>query len=150
MSERIQSLKIAQEFTIEANPDRVFRAVTEEVGAWWDHSFEEDHQGIHLETKLGGRFYEDWGGGGGAVYATVQVLRPGRYLKLRGPMGMDGAVAGVIELELVPKGEATLVKLSHSAVGEITEETRANYSKGWTVLLGTNLKDFVEKGRRPA
>ena len=42
MSDQIKSIKIAQEFVIEASTEKVFRSLTDDVSAWWDHAFEKD------------------------------------------------------------------------------------------------------------
>lgn len=62
---------------------------------------------------------------------------------------MSGAVFGVIEYTLDAKGTSTTVKLEHSAVGDISDETASNYKKGWTALLGESFKQFIELGKRP-
>jgi aryl-alcohol dehydrogenase-like predicted oxidoreductase len=53
----------------------VFTALTEEIGQRWTHSFKEKHRVI-LESKVGGRFYEQWDGQAGALYAVVTYLDP--------------------------------------------------------------------------
>ena len=103
---------------------------------------------IRLEPMLGGEFYEDWGNGEGATYATVTLLRRPERLRMSGSMGMSGAVGGVIDIRLTPRGNSTILHLSHRAVGEVTEQTRASYHNGWKVLLSERLKAFVERGER--
>jgi hypothetical protein len=82
---------------------------------------------VHLEPRVGGRFWEDWGGGDGALYATVTGIRRPEQLTCTGPMGMSGPVAGVFAMSLSEPRRATLVRLSHHAVGTINDETRAAY-----------------------
>jgi hypothetical protein len=62
---------------------------------------------------------------------------------------MGGAVLGVVAYNLEPKGKGTLLKLSHRATGEVTQDTEKNYGGGWQDLLGTRLRAFVERGERP-
>ncbi|HEY6102006.1 MAG TPA: SRPBCC domain-containing protein, partial [bacterium] len=69
-------------------------------------------------------------------------------LRMSGSMGMSGAVAGVIDIRLTPQGTSTVLRLSHRAVGEVTEETRTGYRDGWKVLLTERLKAYVERGVR--
>lgn len=85
---------------------------------------------------------------GKMLYATVTIARRPEWLRLAGPIGMRGAVAGVVDITLEAKGPETIVRLSHRAVGEVTEETEANYNAGWRSLLGERLKPFVERGER--
>jgi hypothetical protein len=51
-------------------------------------------------------------------------------------------------LEPKNEGESTLLKLSHQAIGQLGQDTQANYNAGWQDLLGVRLKAFVEKGER--
>jgi uncharacterized protein YndB with AHSA1/START domain len=144
-------LHIEQEVTIDAPPERVFEALTRDVAAWWGepHMYDEARaRDIRLEPVLGGGFYEDWGGGEGATYATVTLVRRPERLRMSGAMGMAGAVAGIIDIRLAPQGRGTVLRLTHRAVGEVTEETRASYTRGWTALLQERLKAYVERGVR--
>jgi DNA-binding transcriptional ArsR family regulator/uncharacterized protein YndB with AHSA1/START domain len=146
----LRSIQIEQEVTINASPDRVFEALTNDISAWWGAPYlmTETPQAIILEPKVGGRLYELSGDAEGALYATVTLIRKNELVELTGPIGMSGAVHSVVSLTLEPRGEATVVKLSHRAIGEINEETQAGYGAGWQDLLGTRLKAFVEVGRR--
>ncbi|HLA25100.1 MAG TPA: hypothetical protein VJ206_06880 [bacterium] len=94
---------------------------------------------IRLEPMLGGEF---------STYATVTLLRRPERLRMSGGMGMSGAVAGVIDIRLTLRRKSTILHLSHRAVGEVTEETRAGYDTGWKVLLAERLKAYVERGQR--
>lgn len=146
----LEAIHIEQEVTIAARPERVFKALTREVAAWWGapYLYSEAAKNIILEPKLGGRFYEDWGDDEGVLYATVTGIKRAERLELTGPMGMGGAVQGFISIQLEPKEAATVVRLSHRATGEVTAETKANYGQGWQDLLGMRLKTFVETGQR--
>ena len=145
----MEKLHIEQEVRIEAEPTRVFDALTTEIGAWWNHRFSEAPKGIYLEPKVGGRFYEEFNEKEeGALYATVTYLERGKKLRMAGPMGMSGAVTGVVDFELEPKGKATLLKLSHRVIGEVSDETKKGYTAGWQELLNKRLKDFIERGIR--
>lgn len=147
---RLDSMQIEQEVLIQARPATVYRGLTAEIGEWWTHSFSGAPKRIVLEPWVGGRFFEEFPDGeGGALYATVTYLEPNKQLRLAGPMGMAGPVHGVSTFELEDQGAATLLKLSHRAIGPVTEEAKANYAKGWTSLLGKHLKAFAETGSRP-
>ena len=99
--------------------------------------------------------YEVWGKDDGALWAVVTAIERNKQLTLSGPMGMSGAVSGLITYTLEPAGKsATTLKLTHRAIGEdrppmgVNEEMRQNYTGGWSDLLGTRLKQFVETGKR--
>jgi hypothetical protein len=61
---------------------------------------------------------------------------------------MSALAHGIVSFELEPRGKGTLLKLTHRAFGELTKETERNYTGGWTDLLGTRLKELVERGKR--
>ncbi len=151
----LNAIQIEQEVRIEASPSRVFEALTHDVAAWWGAPYLVNQQAtdIILEPRVGGRMYEVWGqtegGEEGALWAVVTAIERNKQLTLSGPMGMSGAVSGIITYALEPAGKsATTLKLTHRAIGEVTEETRQNYSGGWSDLLATRLKQFVETGKR--
>jgi DNA-binding transcriptional ArsR family regulator/uncharacterized protein YndB with AHSA1/START domain len=127
------ALDVEQEVVVAAPRERVFDALCR-MGEWWPHTFREGAS-VRLEPKVGGRFWEDWGDGDGALYATVTGIRRPEHLACSGPMGMRGPVAGVFALDLEERPDGTLVRLSHHAVGPIDDETRGSYERGWVGVL---------------
>ena len=127
------TLDVANDVTIDAPRTRVWDAVTR-MGEWWPHRFRAGTR-VGFEPVVGGRFYEDWGDGAGALYGTVTKITPFEHLSVTGPMGMGGPVVGVWSLDLVEQDGRTVLKFSHRAFGDIDEETRAAYTSGWTEVL---------------
>jgi uncharacterized protein YndB with AHSA1/START domain/DNA-binding transcriptional ArsR family regulator len=121
------------EHTIHAPRERVFEALTQDMGAWWPHRFSPEAT-VHLDPKLGGHFYEEHAGDG-AIYATVTALQHPSRIQLTGPMGMAGPVMSVIDFTLTEQGDATVVALSHKAVGDILDETKRGYAEGWVEVF---------------
>jgi DNA-binding transcriptional ArsR family regulator/uncharacterized protein YndB with AHSA1/START domain len=148
----LRSMQVEQEVTINAPAERVFEALTNDISPWWGAPYliTEAPQSIILEPKVGGRMYEESGVGEGALWAMVTAIKKNEHLELTGPIGMSGALHSIATINLEPKneGEATLVKFSHQAIGQLGEETQANYNAGWQDLLGVRLKAFVETGQR--
>lgn len=148
----LRRMEVEQEISINASAERVFEVLTGDISAWWGapHLLTASPQAIILEPRVGGRFYEQSGSGDGALWATVTTIKKNEYLELTGPMGMSGMLHGVITFSLEPKngGEATLLKLSHQAIGQLDDDTQSNYNAGWQDLLGVRLKAFLEKGER--
>jgi uncharacterized protein YndB with AHSA1/START domain len=146
----LNAVSIEAEVQIDAPPERVFEGLVTDISAWWGpaHTFSDTARDVVLEPRLGGRFYEDWGEGEGVLYATVTRIRRPTELGLTGPFGMRGAVMGRVMIVLERQDTATIVRLSHRVVGEVTDETRQSYSGGWRTLLGQGLKPYVERGER--
>jgi len=147
----IGMMRVEQAVMVEASPRRVFEALTGDVSAWWGppHIIDEKRsRDIVMEPRLGGRLYEDWGDGAGALWATVTRIRPDEYLELTGPLGTRRVVMGVITFTLEPRGGGTLLRLSHRALGEMGPDTETSYDEGWRDLLERKLKAYAERGER--
>jgi len=54
----------------------------------------------------------------------------------------------VITFELFAEGDKTRIKLTHEGIENIaingSDFSKENFSMGWTAIIGTNLKDYVE------
>lgn len=141
-------LDIAQEIILEAPPEPVFAALTEDIGAWWGHPYlHRMATGLVLEAKLGGSFRELWGPQAGALLATVTAIAPAERLELTGRLHM-GVVQGVVNFDLAPEGAGTRLSFTHQAIGHLRAEVAASAEGGWSELLGVRLKSFVERGER--
>jgi DNA-binding transcriptional ArsR family regulator len=142
-SMNVRTLAIEEEVEIDAAPDHVWKTLTHDVGKWWLHKFWEGGE-AYLDLRAGGGFGERMGANE-VQAAVVTRIEPPRRLQLRGALGMSGAVNGVFEYTLEPKGAGTLLKVSHHAVGEIDEEDEAAYARGWRSLLAEGLKPCCER-----
>jgi uncharacterized protein YndB with AHSA1/START domain len=138
----VGTMSVEQELVIDAPPERVFAALTEQIGDWWSHTFWGGK--VRLEPHVGGRFWEE-ASSGSALFANVTAIEAPSLLRLSGGLGMTGAVAGSVTFRLAEDGAGTRLSLSHSAVGEITGETEQSYTAGWTHLLGTALADHLAR-----
>jgi uncharacterized protein YndB with AHSA1/START domain len=137
--------EIEAEVTINAGPEAVWRALTEEVGQWWCHSFKDKPYAIVLEPVIGGRFYEQFDeSGAGALYATVTYVEPYKVLRTNGSMGMPGARQYVKTYRLEASGDQTIVRTTASTMGDIAPELLAGYRDGGAELLEA-LKRHVEQ-----
>jgi DNA-binding transcriptional ArsR family regulator len=137
--------EIEAEVTISAGVEEVWTALTDDIGRWWSHSFKDEPYAIVLEPFIGGRFYEQFDeSGAGALYATVTYVEPYRVLRTSGSMGMPGARQYVKTYRLEPAGDATVVRTTASALGDIGPELLTGYRDGGQALLEA-LKTYVEK-----
>jgi uncharacterized protein YndB with AHSA1/START domain len=123
------TLDVANEVRIDAPVARVWESVAR-MGEWWPHRYR-DGSVVHFEPVVGGRFWEDWGSEGGALYATVVTIAAPSHVTLSGPMGMSGPVTAVWTIDLSEDGDGTVLRGTHRGFGDISEETRARYTSGW-------------------
>lgn len=141
------SFEIEMEVTINAPRSRVFDALTKDIGNWWAFRVGAKDSKVILEPHLGGRFYEDWGNGQGAIWGTIYYLQAPQEIRLSGPLGMQGAINShyTYVLEEVDIS-TTILKLSHHTTGLLHPNWEESHRQGWELLLGKFLKDYVEKG----
>ncbi|HET7578898.1 MAG TPA: metalloregulator ArsR/SmtB family transcription factor [Bacillales bacterium] len=139
------SFDIEQEVKINVSRKKVFHALTENIEQWWSERLFEDSV-MTVEPKLGGTFVEKCEDGKAALWGTITYLDPEKELWLDGVLGMPGPVKSFYKYTLeTSDDETTILKLSHSAVGPHVDEVKEDYQDGWKKLLGTKLKDFLEK-----
>jgi DNA-binding transcriptional ArsR family regulator/uncharacterized protein YndB with AHSA1/START domain len=139
--------QIEQEVLIDATREEVFSALTERVEHWWE--FRLAPKGVTsqftFEPVPGGRFIEKWNEEAGAVWGNVYYVNAPEEIRLYGHLGMQGAVNSAYTYRLLEKEGKTLLQLSHTASGLLQENWEEDHKKGWEYLLGTLLKNYVEK-----
>ncbi len=145
--EQSRVFRIEQEVRIEAPREQVFKALTEQAGDWWE--FRVAPEGVPSEFTfdpvVGGQFVEKWRENEGAVWGNVYYVNAPEEIRMQGHLGMQGAVNSSYTYRLIEEDGATLLQLSHHASGIIQDDWEQAHTEGWTYLLGTLLKDYVEK-----
>ena len=133
------------EIPLKASPARVYQALTHDISAWWDPDASWGKGKLVLEPKVGGRMWEDFGNGEGALFGIVTYVEQNKKLEIEGDHGLGSGVQGYIRFELVPQEEGVLLKFSHRAFGEISERSRQRFPEGWQQLLAVNLPAYLER-----
>lgn len=142
--------EIHMEVRIAGSPEAVWKALTEEIGAWWPEAFyaggEAGRRSCTLDATPGGRMLESWEGGGGLLWGTVCTVDPGRRLQVLGTTFPDwgGPSHWFGTWELEADGAATLLRFSESTLGVGAEKQAAEKDKGWRFLFEGALKAHVE------
>lgn len=138
---------------ISAPPTRVYTAITDEVGRWWDpaHTFSHDARNLSLDAKPGGCFCERLPDGGGLEHMRVVYASPGKLLRLTGALGplQEAALAGTMTWNLSQSGGGTTVEMSYAVGGFRAGGFRDMPAVVDGVLRGqlARLKALVETGR---
>jgi len=145
--EQSSVFRIEQEVLINAPREQVFKALTEKAGEWWEFRIAPKGVPSHFtfEPIPGGQFIERWGKDEGAIWGNVYYVNAPEEIRLQGHLGMQGAVNSSYTYRLIDKDGATLLQLSHTASGIIQEDWEQSHTEGWNYLLGTLLKNYVEK-----
>lgn len=147
-SPELRSFQVAQDISIGAPPEKVFAALVDDVASWWGSPMlcTENPVDFVMEKEPGGAFYEKTADGEFAVWGRLTAFRENALVEYEGSVGLPHGVHGCVRLEVEKAGEGSLVKLSHSAVGIMREDTVKSYDMGWRDLLGRRFKAFVEEG----
>ena len=138
---------------INAPPAKVYAALTDGVGRWWDpaHTFSHDSRNLSVDAKPGGCFCERLPDGGGVQHMSVVYVSPGKLLRLTGAIGplQEAALSGTMTWNLLPAGSGTTVELSYTVGGFRAGGFRDIASVVDGVLHGqlARLKALVETGR---
>jgi uncharacterized protein YndB with AHSA1/START domain len=107
---------------IAASPDRVFLALVQDVGEWWDdaHTVSGDAGNLWLTANPGGCFCETLANGGGVAHAVVNHVVPGALLRLTGALGplQAAAVVGTLTWEFAPDGAGTAATVTYAVSGQ--------------------------------
>lgn len=143
-AERFEEIVIDTHFALPKQ--RVWELFVEHISEWWtpDNLVNHSAKAMVLEPFVGGRLYEDWGDGGGILWATVSMLDKPSRIEFTGCIAMAGAVLSVVDFRLTDEGGGTLLKMSHRAIGEMTVADRDEFVEGWNGVIGELFKGFAE------
>ena len=149
----LTALDIRLEIRIRASRERAWRALTSEIQGWWPLDFYvgEAPRGFVLEAKVGGRIYEDWGGGEGLLWGTVLVFQKGEMLQWAGDLSPDfgGPARSITTWKLRDEGEETVLEFRDCPYGRLSPGAQSSLTAGWKQLLEECFKPFAEDGRHP-
>ena len=150
-SSEFRVAQVELEVAITATPDRVWTALTREAGKWWPREFYvgADPKGFHIEPILGGRMYEDWGNGGGLMWAQVIGIDPPRSIDLLGHLtaAFGGPATTQFRIEIAAKGRNSVLKVSDTIFGNLGDEKAERTREGWAFLFDQALRKYVERSK---
>jgi uncharacterized protein YndB with AHSA1/START domain len=139
---------LKMEFPIRSSAERVWQAITQETGRWWDQDFAAvgGSGGARLEPRLGGRLYEEAPDGKGLTWSTVIAIDPGKSIDFLGCMTPEwsGPTMTMVKLAVEATEEGALLRMTEGLLGNITEDSVKSMEEGWSFLFGTKLKGYLE------
>ena len=136
---------LVKEITLNAPASKVWKAISDkdEMKQWYFDLAE-------FKAEVGFEF-QFYGGEEDKLYlhlCKVTEVIPGK--KLTYSWRYDGnAGTSYVTFELFPEGSKTRLKLTHKGLetfpADVKELGRENFVEGWNQIIGTSLKEFVEK-----
>ncbi|CAN5425957.1 hypothetical protein BH11PLA2_BH11PLA2_11580 [soil metagenome] len=143
-----QSYQVGFEVAVRAARERAWQGLTTEIGHWWPRHFftHPNPAGFVLEPGLGGRVYEDWGGGAGVLWGTVVVWVPGQRMTWACEMYPDWSGPGrsFVTFTLEDRGLETIVKVEDAGICINAHQAASSLNNGWHELIGVHFKSYVE------
>jgi len=144
----VRAVQYELEIVIEADPETVWKALTEEIQAWWlpDFHMVGPDSVVSLEARAGGQLLETSADGGGLLWYTVQMCTSGKSLHLVGHVAPDwsGPATSMLKISLEERDSATLLRFQDAQFGHVTDSNVESLREGWAMLLGVGLKGHVE------
>lgn len=143
-----RALSSVLQISIAAPRAVVWRVLTEEVDGWWLPDFRMVGAGstVTLEARAGGQLLEARPDGASLLWYTVAMCTPGESLQLVGhlcpPFG--GPATSMLALALEERDGASLLTVTDSLVGHVSESTASCQLEGWQALFGGGLKPHAE------
>lgn len=145
MESSFRLVKIEQEMRINAPREKVFAALTSELGNWWPHRFKPDSE-VYCDTHVGGASGERFSNGGGALYGEIVYYDPPYKLAQAGASALCKGMSafGVDTLEV--DGDGTLYKKEMQFWGVVPPDTERMYTEGTRELMERALRGYLENG----
>lgn len=141
--------RVEMEFTYDVAAKRVWKALFSETSKWWPAEFYNTAKpkGFHIEPRLGGRMYEDWGNGAGLVWGHVIGVEPGKSADLIGYLtpAFGGPAMVMLKFVLKTAGRKTTLQVSDIAFGQVTDGKVGSTREGWSWLFDKAMRGHIEK-----
>ena len=146
---------INMQMHVDASPEDVWASLTESIGEWWPADFyaggEEGARSFTLESWPGGRMFEAWENGGGALWGTVVCVEPNHRLQVHGSLfpNWGGPTEWFGTWELKAEEGGTLLSFNEGSIGRLSDSGAEEKDKGWQFLC-RSLKAHAEGAAPPA
>lgn len=149
-SQDTRALSYALQVDIDAPRDAVWRALTEQIDAWWlpDFHMIAADSVVRFDARAGGQLVEEQAGGGSLLWYTVAMCAPGESLHLVGHLAppWGGPATTMLHLALEERDGGTRLAVTDSLFGVVDEKAAAQQEEGWRQLFEAGLKAHVEAG----
>ena len=146
MTIAVRIAPVRKSLHVNARPEHAFAVFTAGLGRWWplDHGIgKTPRKAVAMETRLGGRWYEQAEDGTETNVGRIIVWEPPRRFVMTWDINSqwkpDTTVSSEVEVQFIPDGSATRVELEHRKFerlgAEGGEKMRKDVDGGWPGLL---------------
>ena len=146
MTIAVRIAPVRKSLRVDARPERAFDVFTAGLGRWWplDHGIgKTPRKAVVMETRLGGRWYEQAEDGTETNVGRIIVWEPPRRFVMTWDINSqwkpDTTVSSEVEVQFIADGNATRVELEHRKFermgAEGGEKMRKDVDGGWPSLL---------------
>ncbi len=140
------------EIEIKAPIAKTWALMIRDIGRWWRKDFLicENSQGMTIEPKVGGLLREKMPGEGtGYAWGQIISFQPESHLAYTAqvvpPWGGPAQSVVQISLQAGASAERTLLTLTDSLIGHLSDDLLSSLDDGWRQLYGEGgLKTHVE------
>ncbi len=137
------------EYRLDKSKEQVWEAFFNELNQWWTSDFHTNSRtkSFHIETKLGGKMYEDFGGGKGLVWGEVIGVDYPRSLQVRGMLSGEFGGPALSYEKFTFDEEAGTTTLTYRVefIGDITEKSLKSLESGWKTIFADYFIPFCTK-----
>ncbi len=148
MNNQANTVTIELEIPIKADIGFVWNCLLEDMGIWWRKDFytSPKTESFIIEPFVGGRMYEDYGGGNGLLWANVMVLDAPHNLEWKGHLSpsFGGPAITFMKLSLTEREGVTILSVKDTTFGNVTENSKDQLTSGWEMLFEDTFKKYVE------
>jgi uncharacterized protein YndB with AHSA1/START domain len=130
----LDTFTIAEEIVVKASIEKTFDSLIANLGR-----LNETPDGVPLpmtlEPRPGGRWFRDFPGDDGHLWAFVQSIKRPALLELWGPLFMSNAASSNVHYRLSEIEGGTLIRFQQTLLGGFPEDMRPKFRKGWVDVL---------------
>lgn len=144
-------VQVEQSYEIAAPIKRVWDMLVRQTAKWWPRDFctSPRTKAFIIEPRIGGKAYEDWGGGEGHQWYSVIGVESPTYLCMLGQLSprFGGPAMTILTLRLTERDKGnTALTLSDHTFGRVSDGMKQSTDDGWRLLFG-GFKKHCEGGR---
>ena len=136
---------------IRSSPSQVWNLLSFGINEWWMQDFRAiPNSTVSLDLRTGGMLIEKGTDGQMLEWYRVQMVVPGESVHLVGHLAPDwgGPTISMLKLSLKTKGQGSVLTVSDSLLGNISDAKTTNVEEGWQQLFGKSLKEYSENVQR--